>query len=46
MKYVSSSLIPLLLIFSGCKKDDNEPEYVIREYSDQVNVDHQIIEDK
>ena len=38
-------LIPLFLIFSQCKKDDNESEYVIREYSDQVNVDHQIIED-
>ena len=38
-------LIPLLLIFTQCKKDDDEPEYVIREYSDQVNVDHQLIED-
>ncbi len=38
-------LIPLLLIFTQCKKDDDEPEYVIREYSDQVNIDHQLIED-
>ena len=32
-------------MFTQCKKDDDEPEYVIREYSDQVNVDHQIVED-
>ena len=38
-------LIPLFLILTHCKKDDDEPEYVIREYSDQVNVDHLLIED-
>ena len=38
-------LIPLFLILTHCKKDDDDPEYVIREYSDQVNVDHQLIED-
>jgi len=38
-------LIALFLILTHCKKDDDEPEYVIREYSDQVNVDHLLIED-
>ena len=38
-------LIPLFLILTHCKKDDEDPESVIREYSDQVNVDHQLIED-
>ena len=38
-------LVPLFLILTQCKKDDDEPEYVIREYSEQVNVDHQLLED-
>ena len=38
-------LVPLFLIFTQCKKDDDDTEYVIREYSDQVNVDHQLLED-
>ena len=38
-------LIPLFLILTQCKKDDDDPEYVIREYSEQVNVDHQLLED-
>ena len=38
-------LIPLFLIFIQCNKDDDDPEYVIREYSDQVNVDHELLED-
>ena len=38
-------LIPLFLIFTNCKKDDEDTEYVIREYGDQVNIDHQLIED-
>ena len=38
-------LIPLFLILTQCKKDDDDTEYVIREYSDQVNVDHQLLED-
>ena len=38
-------LIPLFLIFIQCNKDDDDPEYVIREYSDQVNVDHELLEE-
>ena len=38
-------LVPLFLILTQCKKDDDDTEYVIREYSDQVNVDHLILED-
>ena len=38
-------LVPLFLILTQCKKDDDDTEYVIREYSDQVNVDHQLLED-
>ena len=38
-------LIPLFLIFTQCDKDDEEAEYVIREYSEQVNDDHQLLED-
>ena len=33
------------MILTQCKKDDDDTEYVIREYSDQVNVDHQLLED-
>ena len=38
-------LIPLFLIFIQCNKDDDDPDYVIREYSDQVNVDHELLEE-
>ncbi len=38
-------LILFLLVFTKCKKDDDNDEYVVREYGEQVNVDHQIIED-
>ena len=38
-------LVPLLLLFLQCKKDDETTPYVIREYSEQVTVDHQLLED-
>ena len=38
-------LVPLLLLLLQCKKDDETTPYVIREYSEQVTVDHQLLED-
>ena len=38
-------LIPLLLLMLQCKKEDETTPYVIREYSEQVTVDHQLLED-
>ncbi len=38
-------LILLLLVFTHCKKDDETSDYEIREFSDQLIVDHQLIED-
>ena len=38
-------LLPVFFIFLQCKKDDDTPQYVIREYSDQVLVDQSILEE-
>ena len=38
-------LIPLFLLMLQCKKEDETIPYVIREYSEQVTVDHQLLED-
>ena len=38
-------LLPFFFIFLQCKKDDDTPQYVIREYSDQVLVDQSILEE-
>ena len=38
-------LLPVFFIFLQCKKDDDAPQYVVREYSDQVLVDQSILEE-
>ena len=38
-------LLPVFFIFLQCKKDDDTPQYVVREYSDQVLVDQSILEE-
>ena len=38
-------LLLISLVIIQCKKDDETTPYVIREYSEQVTVDHQLLED-